>query len=134
MGYGLPAAVAAAMRYRDRTVVCVSGDGCFMMYPQELATAIEHGASIIVLLVNNGMYGTIRMHQEREYPGRVSGTKLAGPNYTELAKAFGARAERITSTSEFKPALARARSHTGVTLLELMTDPAQITPDKRIAH
>src|SRR5690606_8711517 len=81
MGYGLPAAVAAALRHRDREVLCVAGDGCFLMYPQELATAAEHRLRLIVLVVNNGMYATIRMHQEKRYPGRVSGTRLAGPDY-----------------------------------------------------
>jgi acetolactate synthase I/II/III large subunit len=133
MGYGLPAAIAAAMRDRQRTVVCVAGDGCFMMYPQELATAVEHGVSIIVLVVNNGIYGTIRMHQERDYPGRVSGTRLQGPDYVALARAFGARAEQVCSAAEFAPALARARSQPGVVLLELLTDPMQITPQMRLS-
>src|SRR5690606_12214132 len=84
MGYGLPAAVAAALRTPRRQVVCLAGDGCFLMYPQELATAAEYGASLIVLVVNNGMYGTIRMHQERHHPGRVSGTRLQGPDYVAL--------------------------------------------------
>ena len=133
MGYGLPAAVAAALRHKDRPVVCVAGDGCFMMYPQELATAVEYGASLIVLVVNNGMYGTIRMHQERDYPGRVSGTSLAGPDYTALARSFGAQAERVTSAQDFPAAFARARAASGVALIELVTDPLQITPDKRMA-
>jgi len=133
MGYGLPAAIAAALRHKDRPVVCVAGDGCFMMYPQELATAVEYGASLIVLVANNGMYGTIRMHQERDYPGRVSGTSLKGPDYTALARSFGAHAERVTSAQGFPAAFARARAAGGVGLIELVTDPLQITPDKRIA-
>ena len=133
MGYGLPAAIAAALRHKDRPVVCVAGDGCFMMYPQELATAVEYGASLIVLVANNGMYGTIRMHQERDYPGRVSGTSLKGPDYTALARSFGAHAERVTSAQDFPAAFARARAAGGVALIELVTDPLQITPDKRMA-
>ena len=133
MGYGLPAAIAAALRHKDRPVVCVAGDGCFMMYPQELATAVEYGASLIVLLVNNGMYGTIRMHQERDYPGRVSGTSLKGPDYPALARSFGVHAERVSSAQDFPAALARAQAAGGVAFIELVTDPLQITPDKRMA-
>lgn len=134
MGYGLPAAIAAALRLKSRTVVCVAGDGCFLMYPQELATAVQYGATLIVLVVNNGMYGTIRMHQERHYPGRVSGTRLQGPDYVALAKAFGAYAERVTVTGDFAGAFERARAAGGVGLIELATDPLQITPDKRLAY
>ena len=132
MGYGLPAAVAAALRTPRRQVVCLAGDGCFLMYPQELATAAEYGASLIVLVVNNGMYGTIRMHQERHHPGRVSGTRLQGPDYVALARAFGAYAECVEQTSDFAPAFERARSAGGLALLELRVDPRQITPAMRI--
>ena len=134
MGYGLPAAVAAALRHRDRAVVCVAGDGCSMMCPQEIATAIEHDLSLIILVVNNGMYGTIRMHQERDYPGRVSGTKMAGPDYTALARSFGAHAERVRSSAEFTAVFETAMKARGVTLIELITDPMQITPDKRLTN
>jgi acetolactate synthase-1/2/3 large subunit len=133
MGYGLPAAVAAALRYKDRPVLCVAGDGCFMMYAQELATAVEYGATLIVLVVNNGMYGTIRMHQEKHYPGRVSGTRLKGPDYVGLAKAFGAYAEQVTDAADFPAAFERARSAGGVSLIELVTDPLQITPAQRLS-
>ena len=132
MGYGLPAAVAAALRHRDRQVVCFAGDGCFLMYPQELATAAEHGGRFITILVNNGMYGTIRMHQENHYPGRVSGTRLQGPDYVALARAFGGHAERVERTGDFAAAFARAQAHDGLALLELVTDPKQITPAKRL--
>ena len=133
MGYGVPAAVAAALRHRDREVLCVAGDGCFLMYPQELATAAAHGLRLIVLVVNNGMYGTIRMHQEKHYPGRVSGTRLAGPDYVGLARALGAaHAEQVLNTQQFAPALARARAADGFALLELVTDPKQITPAQRL--
>ncbi len=134
MGYGLPAAVAAALRHRDRDVICLAGDGCFLMYPQELATAQAHGARLTVLVVNNGMYGTIRMHQEKLHPGRVSGTQLSGPDYVQLAKAFGAHAERVQRTEDFAPAFARARQHDGISLLELCTDPQQITPAMRLSR
>ncbi len=133
MGYGLPAAIAAALRHPDRQVVAVAGDGCFLMYPQELATAAQYGARLIVLVVNNGMYGTIRMHQEKHYPGRVTGTKLLGPDYVALAESFGGYAERVARTEEFAGALARARAYNGVSLLELVTDPLQLTPAMRIA-
>ncbi|MCD2514338.1 thiamine pyrophosphate-binding protein [Comamonas endophytica] len=133
MGYGVPAAVAAALRHRDREVLCVAGDGCFLMYPQELATAAEHGLRLIVLVVNNGMYGTIRMHQEKHYPGRVSGTRLAGPDYVGLARALGAaHAEQVLDTDQFPAAFARARAAGGFALLELVTDPKQITPTMRL--
>jgi acetolactate synthase-1/2/3 large subunit len=132
MGYGLPAAVAASLRHRDRDVVCVAGDGCFLMYPQELATAAQHSARLLVLIVNNGMYGTIRMHQEREFPNRVSGTKLVGPDYVALARSFGAFAERAESTEAFAAALARAREKRGLAVIELITDPKQISPGARI--
>jgi acetolactate synthase-1/2/3 large subunit len=132
MGYGVPAAVAAALRFPGRDVVCVAGDGCFLMYPQELATAAQYGAKFIVLVVNNGMYGTIRMHQENHYPGRVSGTRLQGPDYVALARSFGAHGERVSRTEDFAAAFERARAHEGLTLLELVTDPKQITPTRRI--
>lgn len=133
MGYGLPAAVAAALRHKQRPVVCVAGDGCFLMYPQELATAAEYGASLIVLVVNNGMYGTIRMHQERHHPGRISGTRLQGPDYAALARSFGAYAEQVSCTEDFAAAFQRAQDAGGLALLELRTDPHQITPTARLA-
>ncbi|MES2188349.1 MAG: thiamine pyrophosphate-binding protein [Pseudomonadota bacterium] len=132
MGYGLPAAVAASLRHPDRSVVCVAGDGCFLMYPQEMATAVEYGGNFIILVVNNGMYGTIRMHQENHYPGRVSGTRLRGPDYVALARAFGAYGEQVRETQDFPAAFARAQAHGGLALLELLTDPRQITPGKRL--
>lgn len=133
MGYGLPAAIAAALRYKgSRDVVALAGDGCFMMCPQELATAVEFGAKLIIIVVNNGMYGTIRMHQERDYPGRISGTSLKGPDFVTLARACGAEAVRLHSAEAFPEALATARAYQGVTLIELITDPLQINPEKRM--
>ncbi|ALM85620.1 thiamine pyrophosphate-binding protein [Bordetella sp. N] len=132
MGYGLPAAIAAKLARPDSTVVCFAGDGCFMMYPQELATAAQFGAAVIVVVVNNGMLGTIRMHQEREYPGRVSGTALMNPDFQVFAQSFGAYAERIEHESEFPAAFERARASGRPALLELVTDPLQITPAARL--
>jgi acetolactate synthase-1/2/3 large subunit len=132
MGYGFPAAIAAALRYPDRMTVCVAGDGDFLMYPQELATVAQYGARLLVLIVNNGMYGTIRMHQERRFPGRVSGTDLACPDFVALAQSFGAYAERVETTDAFAPAFARALAARGSAVLELRVDPNQITPDRRI--
>lgn len=133
MGYGLPAAVAASLRRPDDTVVCFAGDGCFLMYPQEIVTAVEYGAKFVVLVVNNGMYGTIRMHQERHHPGRVSGTGLQGPDYVALAKACGAYAECVEHASDFEAAFDRALASDTVALLELRVDPAQITPTQRLS-
>ncbi|VCU70921.1 Acetolactate synthase isozyme 2 large subunit [Pigmentiphaga humi] len=133
MGYGFPAAVAAKLAHPERTVVCFAGDGCFMMYPQELATAMQFDAPVIVIVANNGMLGTIRMHQEREYPGRVSGTRLANPDFVALARAFGAHAERIEHEADFPAAFERARASGRPALLELLTDPLQITPQARLA-
>ena len=132
MGYGFPAAVAAALRYPNRVTVCVAGDGDFLMYPQELATAAQYGARLIVLIVNNGMYATIRMHQERRFPGRVSATDLACPDFVALAQSFGAYAERVETTDAFAPAFERALAAGRSAVLELRVDRNQITPDRRI--
>ncbi|MBO9711331.1 thiamine pyrophosphate-binding protein [Sphingomonas sp.] len=133
MGYGVPAAVAAALRAPGRQVVAVAGDGDFLMNGQELATAVQHGANLIVILVDNGAYGTIRMHQERNYPARLSGTTLHNPDFAALARAYGGWAETVESTADFAPALQRALAETGVRLLHLKTDVEQITPAATIA-
>ena len=133
MGYGFPASIAASLRYPGRVTVCVAGDGDFLMYPQELATAAQYGARVIVLVVNNGMYGTIRMHQDRRFPGRVSSTTLAGPDFVALARAFGAHAERVETTEAFAPAFERACAAGRSAVLELVTDPDQITPERRLS-
>ncbi len=135
MGYGVPAAIAAALRHPGRTVVAVTGDGDFLMTGQELATARQYGAAITVLLVNNGMYGTIRMHQERHFPGRVHGTSLANPAFDALARAYGCFGERVTRTADFAGALVRAleANRSGVpALLELMVDPQAITANQTL--
>lgn len=132
MGYGFPAAIAAKLRDPQRSVVCFAGDGCFMMYPQELATAVQYGAALTVIVVNNGLLGTIRMHQEREYPGRISGTELRNPDFVALAQAFGAYGERVERTEDFAAAFERAQASGKPALIELRTDPKQITPVARL--
>lgn len=127
MGYGVPAAVAAALRHPARTVVALAGDGCFLMNGQELATAVQHDAQMLVLVVDNGAYGTIRMHQEREFPGRVSATRLANPDFAALARAYGCWSETVQRTEDFAPALERAQGVRGVRLLHLKTDVEAIT-------
>ncbi|SDR55445.1 acetolactate synthase, large subunit [Paraburkholderia fungorum] len=132
MGYGLPAAIAAKIQNPERSVVCLAGDGCFMMYAQELATAVQYGAAMIVIVVNNGMLGTIRMHQEREYPDRISGTTLTNPDFVALGLAFGAFASRVERTEDFPAAFAAAQASGRPALIELRTDPRQITPNLRL--
>ena len=132
MGYGLPAAIAAKARCPERQVVCFAGDGCFLMYPQELSTAVQIDAALIVLVVNNGLYGTIRMHQERSYPGRPIGTSIVATDFVALAQSFGAYAERVEHTGQFAAAFERAIAAHRPALLELRTDPLQITPDVRL--
>ena len=127
MGYGLPAAVAAAIRFRDRPVVCVAGDGDFLMNGQELATAAQYGADLLVILVDNKSYGTIRMHQERDYPERVSATELRNPDFAALARAFGGWAATVEKTEEFAPALDQALAQKGIRLLHLKTDVEQVS-------
>ncbi|SNS23538.1 acetolactate synthase-1/2/3 large subunit [Sphingomonas laterariae] len=133
MGYGLPAGVAAALRAPQRQVVVLAGDGCFLMNGQELATAVRYGLKMLILVIDNGSYGTIRMHQEKRYPARISGTDLANPDFAALARAYGAWAETVTETAEFGPALARAKEQTGVALLHLKTDIEQIGPAATIS-
>ena len=126
MGYGLPAAIAAAKRCPDRTIVALAGDGDFLMNGQELATAVQYGCDMLVLVVDNGTYGTIRMHQEREFPGRVSGTTLHNPDFAALARAYGGWAATVETTEQFAPALAEAMQHKGVRLLHLKTQAERI--------
>ena len=134
MGYGLPAAVAAKLAAPERTVVCFQGDGCFLMNGQELATAVQYGLAIVVIVVNNGMYATIRMHQERSYPGRVSGTALENPDFAKLAEAYGALAEVVTRTEDFAPAFERAMAAGRPALIELRVDPEAITPTRTLSE
>ena len=132
MGYAVPAAVAAALAHPERVVVAFTGDGDFMMTGQELATAVQYGANPIVVLVNNGMYGTIRMHQEREYPARVYGTALRNPDFVKLAQAYGCHGERVTETAQFAAAFERARAAGTPALIELVIDPQAITAGQTI--
>jgi acetolactate synthase-1/2/3 large subunit len=127
MGYGLPAAIAASVRFPERQVLCAAGDGDFLMNSQELATAMRHGANLLVLVIDNASYGTIRMHQEREYPERVTATDLHNPDFAALARAYGAWAATVERTEDFAPALERAQAERGVKLLHLRTDVEQIT-------
>jgi len=128
MGYGFPAAIAAKLLHPERTVVCFAGDGDFMMAAAELATAVKYGLSLVVLVVNNGMYGTIRMHQERHFPGRVSGTDLVNPDFASFAESFGAHGETVEQTEEFVEALERALGSGRPAVVDLRVDPEQITP------
>lgn len=130
MGYGIPAALAAKFARPEATVICVAGDGDFQMTCTELATACAHGLKIRILILNNGMLGTIRMHQEKNYPGRVSGTNLSdgNPDFTAFARAYGAYAERVENTEDFAGAFARADAHEGPAVLEIMIDPEALTP------
>ncbi len=133
MGYGLPAAIAAKLAQPERTVVCFAGDGCFLMTGQELATAVQHDLAIVVIVVDNGMYGTIRMHQEREHPGRVSGTALRNPDFAALARAYGAFGARVETTEQFLPAFDEAVASGRPALLHLLLDPEAITPRATLA-
>jgi len=128
MGYGVPSAVAAKLVHPDRPVVCFCGDGGFLMTGQELATAVQYDLPIIICVVNNGMFGTIRMHQEREYPGRVSGTMIRNPDFAALARAYGAHGETVTRTADFEAALERSRASGKPAVIELKTDPDVSTP------
>jgi acetolactate synthase-1/2/3 large subunit len=127
MGYGIPAAVAAALRFPDRGVVAAAGDGDFLMNAQELATAAQYGCDLIVILFDNSTYGTIRQHQEREFPGRISATVLANPDFVLMAQSYGGWAKRVETTAEFEAALAEAADIKGMRLLHCVTDIEQLS-------
>jgi acetolactate synthase-1/2/3 large subunit len=127
MGYGVPAAVAATIVYPDRPVLSFSGDGCFLMNGQEIATAMHYGLKPIFFVINNGMYGTIRMHQEREYPARVSGTMLTNPDFAALGRAYGLHSQTVERTEDFGDAFVRARNAGRAALIELRLDPEAIS-------
>ena len=133
MGYGVPAAVAAALRFKDRPVVAVAGDGDFLMNGQELATAAQYDADLFVILVDNRSYGTIRMHQERDYPKRISGTDLQNPDFAALARAYGGWAETVEKTADFAPALDKALKRKGIRLIHCKTDVEQVSNATTIA-
>ncbi len=134
MGYGLPAAIAAKAEHPDRLVICFAGDGDFQMNMQELGTAMQAGAQPIVIIVNNGVYGTIRMHQERDYPDRQSFTKIENPDFCAIAEAYGFHAETVRETSAFPEAFTRAAASTTGALIELLVDPEYITPKATLSQ
>jgi len=129
MGYGVPAAIAAKMVHPERTVVCFAGDGDFLMSGQELATAVQYNAAVVILVINNGMYGTIRMHQEKHYPGRVIGTQLQNPHFAAYARSFGALGEIVEDTAQFGPAMERCLAANKPAVIEVRIDPQAITPN-----
>jgi acetolactate synthase-1/2/3 large subunit len=133
MGYGVPAAVAAKRLLPERTVIAFTGDGDFLMTGQEFATAVQYDLPIVIILVDNGMYGTIRMHQEREYPGRVVATELRNPDFAAYARAFGGFGATVEKTADFAAAFAAARQSGKPAILHLKVDPQAITPATTIA-
>ncbi len=133
MGYGFPAAVAASLEHPGKTVLCFAGDGCFQMTLNEMSTARQYGAAPVVILANNGRYGTIRMHQERTYPGRVSGTELFNPDYAALARAYGGHGETVRRTEDFPAAFERARAAGVVAVIELVLDPEALAPGQELS-
>ncbi|MFB9886263.1 thiamine pyrophosphate-binding protein [Balneatrix alpica] len=134
MGYGLPAAVAAALAAPRRQVVCVAGDGCLLMHGQELATAVQYGVKMLVIVVNNGHFGTIRMHQEKHYPGRVMATQLHNPDFVAWGRSFGAWAALVQQQDEFAGALAEALAQPGPALLELQVEIEALTPARTLSQ
>ena len=134
MGYGLPAAIAAKLAAPTRTVINFAGDGCFMMTGQELATAVQYGLDVVTVVVNNGMYGTIRAHQERQYPDRVSGTTLVNPDFAAYARAFGAHGETVERTEDFRPALERALASRKAAIIEVKTEQEALTPRQTLTE
>jgi acetolactate synthase-1/2/3 large subunit len=133
MGYGLPAAIAAKLAFPDRTVLAYAGDGCFLMTAQELATAVQYDLALIVIVADNGMYGTIRMHQERAYPGRVSGTSLVNPDFAAFARSFGAHGITVTETVDFAAALDEALACGRPAVIALRLDPEALTPQTTLS-
>jgi acetolactate synthase-1/2/3 large subunit len=133
MGYGIPAAVAAKRLNPDRTVVAFAGDGCFLMNGQEFATAVQYDLPIICVVVDNGMFGTIRMHQEREYPGRISGTGLKNPDFAAYARAFGGFGATVEETADFNKAFDDAVKSGKPAILHLKVDPEALTTSTTIS-
>jgi acetolactate synthase-1/2/3 large subunit len=132
MGFGFPAAIAAKLTNPEREVIGVAGDGCFLMCAQDLATAVQYGANFVTLVIDNGAYGTIRMHQQRDYPGRTIATDLRNPDFVAYAEAFGAFGVRVETTGQFAPALAAARAAGKPALIHLITDLRDIAPGRTI--
>jgi acetolactate synthase-1/2/3 large subunit len=134
MGYGLPAAIAAKLRYPQRVVVCFAGDGDFQLTGLEFATAVQYGAAIVVVVVNNGIHGTIRMHQERDYPGRVIATDLVNPDFAAFARACGGHGETVATTAEFAAAFERCVAAAKPAIIDLAFDPEAITPSRTMSQ
>lgn len=134
MGYGVPAAVGAKKVFPERTVVAFAGDGCFLMHGQEFATAVQYKLPVIVIIIDNGMFGTIRMHQEREYPGRTVATALENPDFAMYARAFGGHGERVESTEEFAPAFERAVASGKPAIIHCLIDPEAINPSYTLSN
>ena len=134
MGYGVPAAVAMKRLYPERTVICLAGDGDFLMNGQEFATAVQYELPIVVVIVDNGMYGTIRMHQEREYPGRISATTLRNPDFPAYARAFGGFGVSIERTQDFPDAFGAAIASGKPAIVRLAVDPEAITPAATLSN
>ncbi len=134
MGYGPPAAIMAKRLYPERIVVCFAGDGDFLMNGQEFATAVQYGIAVIVVVLDNSMYGTIRMHQERDYPGRISATKLVNPDFAAYARAFGGHGERVERTEEFAAAFERALESGKPAIIHCLVDQEAITPDRTLSQ
>ena len=128
MGYGLPAAIAAKLAKPDQTVVALAGDGCFQMTSQELGTAVQANAAIIVLVIDNGMYGTIRMHQEVNFPGRVSATDLLNPDFAAIARAYGFFTATVETGGQFPEAFSQALASQKPALIHIQVDPDALTP------
>lgn len=134
MGYGVPAAVGAARLDPSRPAVAFAGDGCFLMHGQEFATAVQYDLPVIVIVADNGMFGTIRMHQERDYPSRVVGTGLKNPDFADYARAFGGHGERVETTEDFAPAFERAMASGKPAILHCLTDPEALTIDRTLSQ
>ena len=134
MGYSVPAAIGAKIVQPGRTVICFVGDGGFLMTGQEIATAFHHGVAPVILVFNNAMYGTIRMHQERSYPGRVSGTQLTNPDFARFIESFGGHGEVVERTEELVPAVQRAIASGKPSVVEVRTNPEQVTNRSTIAQ
>ena len=134
MGYGVPAAIAAKAEHRERLVVCFAGDGDFQMNCQELGSAMQAGCQPVILILNNGTYGTIRMHQERTYPERVSGTELQNPEFVTLAKAYGFHAERVEATADFAAAFERACASKTGAVLDLAVSAEALSPRQTLSQ
>ena len=133
MGAGVPASVVAKLLNPERTIICFAGDGDFQMNGLEIGTAMQYGAKPVILLLNNGMYGTIRMHQEREFPARVSGTNLHNPDFAMLAQSYGFHGERVEKTADFYPAFERALASKKGALIELIIDQEGVAPRATIS-